>query len=80
MVEFLHVLLLILFLHDLDSIGITQSWKRFPRFIRDYLLSPSKLCMSDYLKVVVLYYGPCYKGRGEDGLGEMFLLNLVDIS
>jgi len=35
--------------------------------------------MPDYLKVVVLYYGPCYKGRGQDVLGEKFLLNRVDM-
>jgi len=35
--------------------------------------------MPDYLKVVVLYYGPCYKGRGQDVLGEIFLLNRVDM-
>jgi hypothetical protein len=36
--------------------------------------------MPDYMKVVVLYYGPYYKGRDEDGVGEMFLLNRVDMT
>jgi len=59
---------------ELDKVG-----KGFLDLYPELFAFPSKLCMPDYLNVDVLYYGPCYKGRGEDGLGKMFLLNRVDM-